>query len=107
MKEREKEAEADARDRHKEKEELEELRKKLVEEGHPDPDSEINRRQNPSKAVVVIADSPEQAPPDMVTFMAAYLVTLHNTDVYWLNLNSDLKIKKLVYCLSDELKSKV
>jgi len=47
MKEREKEAEADARDRHKEKEEIEELRKKLVEEGHPDPESEINKRQNP------------------------------------------------------------
>lgn len=47
MKEREKEAEADARDRHKEREEIEELRKKLVEEGHPDPDAEINKRQNP------------------------------------------------------------
>ena len=59
MKEREKEAEADARDRHKEKEEMEELRKKLVEEGHPDPDSEISKRQNP--------DSTTQPEEDMDT----------------------------------------
>ena len=59
MKEREKEAEADARDRHKEKEEMEELRKKLVEEGHPDPDSEIGKRQNP--------DSTTQPEEDMDT----------------------------------------
>ncbi|XP_067943525.1 RNA-binding protein 25-like [Watersipora subatra] len=64
MKEREKEAEADARDRHKEREEMEELRKKLVAEGHPNPDAEINRRQNPNAAPEVeIQDSPsEQAP---------------------------------------------
>lgn len=50
MKEREKEAEADARDRHKEREEIDELRKKLVAEGHPNPEAEINRRQNPNSA---------------------------------------------------------
>ena len=41
MKEREKEREADARDRQREKEELEEIKRKLMEEGHPDPDAEL------------------------------------------------------------------
>jgi len=35
--------EADERDRLKEREELDEIRKKLLEEGHPDPDSEMER----------------------------------------------------------------
>ena len=43
LKEREKEKEADARDRQREKEECEELRRKLMEEGHPDPDAELAR----------------------------------------------------------------
>ncbi|GFY67867.1 RNA-binding protein 25 [Trichonephila inaurata madagascariensis] len=43
MKEREKEIEEDILDRQKEKEELDELRKKLVEEGHPDPEAEVER----------------------------------------------------------------
>lgn len=41
MKEREKEREADARDRQREKEELEEIKRRLMEEGHPDPDAEL------------------------------------------------------------------
>ena len=57
MKEREKEAEADARDRHKEREEMEELRKKLVAEGHPNPEAEINRRQNPNAVKEMEAES--------------------------------------------------
>lgn len=43
MKEREKEIEEDILDRQREKEELDELRKKLVEEGHPNPDAEVER----------------------------------------------------------------
>lgn len=43
MKEREKEIEEDMLDRQREKEELDELRKKLVEEGHPDPEAEVER----------------------------------------------------------------
>lgn len=43
LKEREKEKEADSRDRQREKEEYEELRRKLMEEGHPDPDAELAR----------------------------------------------------------------
>ena len=39
----EKELEADERDRQREREELEDIRKKLMEEGHPDPDSEMLR----------------------------------------------------------------
>lgn len=41
LKEREKENEADERDRQREREELEELKQKLLEEGHPDPEAEI------------------------------------------------------------------
>ena len=43
LNEREKELEADERDRQREREELEDIRKKLMEEGHPDPDSEMLR----------------------------------------------------------------
>lgn len=35
--------EADERDRQREREELEEIRKKLMDEGHPDPESEMAR----------------------------------------------------------------
>lgn len=68
MKEREKEAEADARDRHKEKEEIEELRKKLVEEGHPDPESEINKRQNPDSTTQE-EDMEAEEPTHMVCYI--------------------------------------
>ncbi len=43
LKEREKEMEADARDRQREKEEIEEIKRKLIEEGHPDLDNELAR----------------------------------------------------------------
>lgn len=43
LRERQKEKEADARDRTKEKEELEEIRRKLQEEGHPDPEGEMEK----------------------------------------------------------------
>ena len=43
LRDRQKEKEADARDRAKEKEELEEIKRKLFEEGHPDPETEIAR----------------------------------------------------------------
>lgn len=35
--------EADERDRKREKEELEEIRQRLLDEGHPDPDAELRR----------------------------------------------------------------
>jgi len=35
--------ETDERDRQKEREELEEIRKKLLEDGHPDPEAEMER----------------------------------------------------------------
>lgn len=41
--EREKEMEADERDRQRERDELEEIRKKLMDEGHPDPEMEMSR----------------------------------------------------------------
>jgi len=43
LNEREKEMEADERDRQKEREELEEIRKKLLDDGHPDPEAEMER----------------------------------------------------------------
>ncbi|KAK6182945.1 hypothetical protein SNE40_010515 [Patella caerulea] len=43
MKEREKEKEADARDRQREKEEFEEIKRRLMSEGHPDPEAELAR----------------------------------------------------------------
>ena len=43
MKEREKEKEADARDRQREKEEIDELKRKLLDQGHPDPEAELAR----------------------------------------------------------------
>ncbi|XP_013400052.1 RNA-binding protein 25 isoform X3 [Lingula anatina] len=48
LKEREKEMEADARDRQREKEELEEIRKKLLEEGHPNPEEELAKLERES-----------------------------------------------------------
>lgn len=44
--EREKEFEADERDRRREREELEEIRRKLQEQGHPDLESEMARVRN-------------------------------------------------------------
>ncbi|XP_077995367.1 RNA-binding protein 25-like [Glandiceps talaboti] len=43
LRDREKEIDDDNRDRKKEKEELEEIRRKLMEEGHPDPEAEIQK----------------------------------------------------------------
>ena len=43
LKEREKEKEADTRDRQREKEEIEELKRKLLDQGHPDPEAELAR----------------------------------------------------------------
>lgn len=43
LRDREKEIEMDERDRKREKEELEEIRQRLLAEGHPDPDAELQR----------------------------------------------------------------
>lgn len=43
LRDREKEMEADERDRKREKEELEEIRRRLLDEGHPNPDAELRR----------------------------------------------------------------
>uniref|UniRef100_A0A8C6KAS8 RNA binding motif protein 25b n=1 Tax=Nothobranchius furzeri TaxID=105023 RepID=A0A8C6KAS8_NOTFU len=45
LRDREKEMEADERDRKREKEELEEIRRRLLDEGHPDPDAELRREE--------------------------------------------------------------
>ncbi|CAL8317803.1 unnamed protein product [Merluccius merluccius] len=45
LREREKEMEADERDRKREKEELAELRQRLLDQGHPDPDAELRRME--------------------------------------------------------------
>lgn len=43
LRDREKEVDVDERDRKREKEELEEIRQRLLDEGHPDPDAELRR----------------------------------------------------------------
>uniref|UniRef100_A0A672S0E3 RNA binding motif protein 25b n=1 Tax=Sinocyclocheilus grahami TaxID=75366 RepID=A0A672S0E3_SINGR len=45
LRDREKETELDERDRKREKEELEEIRQRLLAEGHPDPDAELRRME--------------------------------------------------------------
>uniref|UniRef100_A0A4W5MPM9 RNA binding motif protein 25b n=1 Tax=Hucho hucho TaxID=62062 RepID=A0A4W5MPM9_9TELE len=45
LRDREKETEVDERDRKREKEELEEIRQRLLAEGHPDPEAEIRRME--------------------------------------------------------------
>ncbi|XP_028852900.1 RNA-binding protein 25 [Denticeps clupeoides] len=45
LRDREKEVELDERDRKREKEELEEIRQRLLAEGHPDPDAELQRME--------------------------------------------------------------
>ncbi|CAL8314380.1 unnamed protein product [Lota lota] len=45
LREREKEMEADERDRKREKEELAEIRQRLLDQGHPDPDAELRRME--------------------------------------------------------------
>ncbi|XP_056150076.1 RNA-binding protein 25b isoform X2 [Lampris incognitus] len=45
LREQEKEMEVDERDRKREKEELEEIRQRLLDEGHPDPDAELRRME--------------------------------------------------------------
>ncbi|XP_075555501.1 RNA-binding protein 25-like isoform X5 [Dermacentor variabilis] len=50
MKDREKEIELDNRDRQREREELEDLRRKLTEEGHPDPEAEAKRIHHEEEA---------------------------------------------------------
>uniref|UniRef100_A0A8C3G6K8 RNA binding motif protein 25 n=1 Tax=Cyclopterus lumpus TaxID=8103 RepID=A0A8C3G6K8_CYCLU len=45
LRDREKETELDERDRKREKEELEEIRQRLLAEGHPDPDAELQRME--------------------------------------------------------------
>lgn len=53
LRDREKEMEADERDRKREKEELEEIRQRLLDEGHPNPDAEL-RRVRLSKMTVCV-----------------------------------------------------
>lgn len=49
LRDREKETELDERDRKREKEELEEIRQRLLAEGHPDPDAELQRVSQSSR----------------------------------------------------------
>jgi RNA-binding protein 25 len=56
LKEREKEREADARDRQREKEELEEIKRKLLDEGHPDPEAELMKVQLSSIIIMSTED---------------------------------------------------
>lgn len=59
LRDREKEIEADERDRKREKEELEEIRQRLLAEGHPDPDAELQRMEQE-------AERRRQPPPQII-----------------------------------------
>jgi len=57
LNEREKEMETDERDRQKEREELEDIRRKLLEEGHPDPEAEMERVRSILLTLILICSS--------------------------------------------------
>ena len=77
LRERQKEMEEDERDRRTEKRELEELRRRLSEEGHPDPDVEAAKRMNHKvqeksvndkiRELMVQARGKSQAPEDSLS----------------------------------------
>jgi len=48
--------ETDERDRQKEREELEDIRKKLLEDGHPDPEAEMERVRCITCVILFISD---------------------------------------------------
>ena len=66
LREREKEMEMDERDRQREKEEIEEIRRRLLEEGHPDPESQIVKLEREQNEHLMprfgISPSPESSP---------------------------------------------
>lgn len=51
LKERDREIESDNRDRQKEKDEIDELRRRLTDEGHPDPLAEVRRVKHPFHSI--------------------------------------------------------
>ncbi|XP_078671649.1 RNA-binding protein 25-like isoform X5 [Branchiostoma floridae x Branchiostoma belcheri] len=65
LKERQKEIELDEMDRRKEKEEIEEIRRRLMEEGHPDPQAEVERLERETekhKEPQLKTEPPEPSP---------------------------------------------
>ncbi|XP_064600108.1 RNA-binding protein 25-like isoform X2 [Liolophura sinensis] len=70
LKEREKEKEVDDRDRQREREELDDIRRRLLEEGHPDPESEIAKiereREEHLKPKQVLIEPEPPAPEPVV-----------------------------------------
>ena len=61
LRDRQRELEEDERDRRNELRELQELREKLEKEGHPDPDSEAEKRMNPVSSSVQDESPPPSA----------------------------------------------
>ncbi|XP_052007025.1 RNA-binding protein 25 [Xyrauchen texanus] len=61
LRDREKELEFDERDRKREKDELEEIRQRLLAEGHPDPDAELQRMQQEAERVYQPPQKQEQS----------------------------------------------
>lgn len=71
IKEREKEKEVDGRDRQREKEELDEIRRKLEEEGHPDLEAEIAK-------VSIISTFTDLFPGTSLFVTTAYMLFLQD-----------------------------
>ncbi|KAK6295379.1 hypothetical protein J4Q44_G00346050 [Coregonus suidteri] len=64
LRDREKETEVDERDRKREKEELEEIRQRLLAEGHPDPEAEIRRMEEEAERLRQPPVKPEPDPEE-------------------------------------------
>jgi len=73
LNEREKEMEADERDRQKEREELEDIRKKLLEDGHPDPEAEMERVNYANLFIIILGAS----------LVAAFLTITTHFSIMW------------------------
>ena len=95
MKEREKEMEADDRDRQREKEEIEELRRKLTEEGHSDVEGEVARVSGQSAMVALCLEyiSHDEYFVDPVEYCYVYccysMIIFHHSCVHLTQSNND------------------
>lgn len=81
LRDREKEMEADERDRKREKEELEEIRQRLLEEGHPNPDAELRRVCSSAlisvSARVCLPSTSVRSGPAVCCLCEGHLIPLH------------------------------
>lgn len=97
IKEREKEKEVDGRDRQREKEELDEIRRKLEEEGHPDLEAEIAK-------VSIISTFTDLFPGTSLFVTTAYMLFYRTSPklsplVFWLQ-SKTIQFNGQYFCCS-------